>query len=154
MKKYIEVNSSYKNFYIISEDDYIVGVAFSKDEITNIKEEETEILKEAKKQLLEYFENKRIEFNLNYKQEGSDFFHKVWDCMEKIPYGKVVTYKDIAIAINHPKAFRAVGMACNRNNIPIFIPCHRVVGQNNKLVGYAGGLDVKEYLLRLEGYIK
>lgn len=154
MKKYIEVNSSYKNFYIISEDDYIVGVAFSKDEVTNIKEEETEFLIEAKKQLLEYFENKRIEFNLNYKQEGSDFFHKVWDYMEKIPYGKVVTYKDIAIAINHSKAFRAVGMACNRNNIPIFIPCHRVVGQNNKLVGYAGGLDVKEYLLRLEGYIK
>ena len=75
---------------------------------------------------------------------------RVWAELAKIPYGKTVSYKDIATTIGNPKACRAVGMANNKNPIPIFIPCHRVIGKNGMLVGYAGGLDCKKALLKIE----
>ena len=74
----------------------------------------------------------------------------VWKALEQIPYGETRTYKEIADAVGNPKASRAVGMANHRNPIPIIIPCHRVIGSNNKLVGYGLGLDMKQYLLELE----
>ena len=75
---------------------------------------------------------------------------KVWKALQSIPYGETRSYKDIAIAVGSPKATRAVGMANNRNPIAIIIPCHRVIGSNGKLVGYGGGMHVKEFLLNLE----
>ena len=75
---------------------------------------------------------------------------KVWKALENIPYGSVATYKDIAYSINSPNAFRAVGMANNKNRLPIIVPCHRVIGSDNSLTGYAGGLEVKKYLLEIE----
>lgn len=113
-------------------------------------EKDTKLLVKAKNELEEYFEGKRKEFDLPLKQEGTEFQKKVWNALSKIPYGEKRTYKEIAKMIGNEKASRAVGMANNKNNIPIIIPCHRVIGSNGKLVGYALGLDMKQYLLDLE----
>ena len=129
---------------------------FFEYEIENIKKssnyiiKETTLIKKAASQLFEYLNGKRRDFNLPLLKEGTDFQISVWNELLKIPYGETRSYKDIAIAINNEKAVRAVGMANNRNKIPIFIPCHRVIGSNKKLVGYGGGLEIKEFLLNLE----
>lgn len=102
-------------------------------------------------QLSEYALGKRKQFSIPLKLMGTEFEKSVWLELIKIPYGNVVSYKDIAIRINNEKAYRAVGMANNKNRIPIVIPCHRVIGSNKKLVGYAGGLEIKRQLLRVEG---
>lgn len=108
------------------------------------------IVVKLKKELDEYFIGKRKVFDLPLKFNGTKFQEQVWNALLKIPYGETKTYKDIATAVGNYKASRAVGMANNKNNIIILIPCHRVIGSNGKLVGYAGGLEVKEYLLKLE----
>ena len=105
-------------------------------------EKDTKLLVKAKNELEEYFDGKRKEFDLPLKQEGTEFQKKVWNALSKIPYGETRTYKEIAKMIGNEKASRAVGMANNKNNIPIIIPCHRVIGSNGKLVGYALGLDM------------
>ena len=112
---------------------------------------ETDLIKRAKKQLFEYFEKKRKNFNLPLLKVGTPFQILGWNTLEKIPYGETRSYKDIAIAIGNPKAVRAVGMANNQNKIAIFTPCHRVIGADGKLVGYGGGLHIKRFLLELEG---
>lgn len=117
----------------------------------NYEVNETEIIKKAYKQLIEYFDGKRKDFSLPLAPSGAEFMKKVWNALIDIPYGETRSYKDIAEIINHPKAYRAVGLANNRNPIPIFIPCHRVIGADKKLVGYGGGLDIKEKLLKIEG---
>lgn len=109
------------------------------------------VLIEAKKQLELYFKGELKSFSVPLYIEGTVFQKKVWDTLLKIPYGTTFSYKDIAIAIGNEKACRAVGMANNKNKLPIFIPCHRVIGKSGALIGYAGGLQIKEYLLRLEG---
>ena len=114
------------------------------------QEKDTKLLLKAKKELEEYFAGKRKEFDLPLEQEGTEFQKKVWEALERIPYGETRTYKDVAKMVGNEKASRAVGMANNKNNIPIIIPCHRVIGSNGKLVGYALGLDMKKYLLDLE----
>ncbi|PXY02510.1 hypothetical protein DF185_06895 [Marinifilum breve] len=108
------------------------------------------LFKDAKQQLLEYFEGKRTYFDLKLNPSGTDFQKKVWSELRKIPYGGLCTYKDIATAVGNPKASRAVGMANNKNPIPIIVPCHRVIGANRKLVGYAYGLELKQKLLQME----
>ena len=111
---------------------------------------ETALLKEAKEQLQEYLMGKRKKFDLPLAPEGTEFQQRVWKALQEIPYGKTCSYKDIANNIGNEKACRAVGMANNKNPIAIFIPCHRVIGANGKLVGYAGGLELKEKLLEIE----
>ncbi len=110
----------------------------------------TELTERANKQLSEYFAGKRKAFDFPYRLTGTPFQRKVWAALEAIPYGETRTYKDIAQAIGNEKATRAVGMANNRNPIPIVVPCHRVVGTNGNLVGYAYGLAMKKALLELE----
>ena len=104
----------------------------------------------AKRQLEEYFKGERQSFHLQIDDGGTPFQRSVWEALRNIPYGEVRTYKEIAQHIDNPKAVRAVGMANNRNPISIITPCHRVIGSNGSLVGYAGGLEVKEFLLNLE----
>ncbi len=101
-------------------------------------------------QVMEYMEGKRKEFAFPYEMKGTQFQKKVWQELCRIPYGETRTYKEIAIAIGNPKACRAVGMANHNNPIAIAVPCHRVIGSNGKMVGYAGGLEMKESLLALE----
>ena len=129
---------------------------FFEYEIENVKKnknyviKETPLIKKAASQLFEYLNGKRMEFDLPLLKDSTDFQISVWNELLKIPYGETRSYKDIAVAINNEKAVRAVGMANNRNKISIFIPCHRVIGSNKKLVGYGGGLEIKEFLLNLE----
>lgn len=111
---------------------------------------ETELLKKTAKQLNEYFQGSRKEFDLSLNPSGTDFQKKVWKALQAIPYGETRSYKQIAEAVGNPRASRAVGMANHNNPIMCIIPCHRVIGANGKLVGYAGGLDIKEKLLNLE----
>ena len=113
-------------------------------------EQETALIKEANRQLSEYLKGERRMFDLPLNPRGTDFQKRVWRALCDIPYGETRSYKQIAEAIGNPKAVRAVGMANNRNPITIVVPCHRVIGADGKLVGYGGGLEMKEFLLRLE----
>lgn len=107
-------------------------------------------LKNCQKQLKEYFAGKRTKFFVPVILDGTAFQKKVWRELQKIHYGQTATYGEIARRIDRPKAARAVGGACNKNKIPIIIPCHRVIGSSGSLVGFAGGLSLKSKLLQLE----
>lgn len=111
---------------------------------------ETPVLAQARDQLLAYLAGERRVFTLPLRPAGTPFQQEVWTALEAIPWGERRTYGQIAAAIGRPKAVRAVGQANHRNPIPIFIPCHRVIGAGGKLTGYGGGLDLKEKLLDLE----
>lgn len=113
-------------------------------------EKETSLTKEAYAQLSEYLNGKRKTFDLPFKMRGTQFQLQVWNALLDIPYGETRSYKQIAEAIGNPKAVRAVGMANNRNPLLIIVPCHRIIGKNGSLVGYGEGLEMKEFLLRLE----
>ncbi len=108
------------------------------------------ILELTQNQLQEYFSGDRESFSLPIKVQGTDFQQKVWQSLQEIEYGTTCSYKDLALMIGNPNSSRAVGNANNKNPIAIVIPCHRVIGSNKKLVGYAGGLDKKEWLLNHE----
>ena len=137
----------------IGEDDGgITHIIFSTEDSPseNYELKETPLIREAHKQLEEYFQGIRKEFDLPLNQTGTPFMQKVWKALYEIPYGETKSYKDVAIAVGNPKACRAVGMANNRNPISIVVPCHRVIGTSGSLVGYGGGLDIKTFLLNLE----
>ena len=110
----------------------------------------TPLLRQAAAELAAYFAGQLRAFTVPLAPKGTPFQQKVWAALREIPYGETRSYKEIAAMVGNEKACRAVGMANNRNPLPIFIPCHRVVGADGKLVGYAGGLDVKTFLLNLE----
>ncbi|NNN44787.1 MULTISPECIES: methylated-DNA--[protein]-cysteine S-methyltransferase [unclassified Vibrio] len=108
------------------------------------------ILIQTINQLSEYFLGRRTDFDLPLSLQGSEFQQKIWQVLRGIPYGKTWSYGQLAQAINQPTATRAVGVASSRNPISIIIPCHRVIGKNGALTGYAGGIERKAYLLELE----
>lgn len=143
-----------KDFYIEEIDSEITKIHYIQECLSELKldgiEENSDVLKKTAGQLQEYFDGKRKSFNLPLNPRGTDFQKRVWKALIEIPYGEVQTYGEIAKKVDSPKGFRAVGMACNRNPIMIIIPCHRVIGANGSLTGYAGGLHVKEYLLSVE----
>ena len=112
------------------------------------------LLRDAARQIDEYLRGKRREFDLPLAPKGTDFMQTVWDELRKIPYGETRTYAQVAAAIGRPKACRAVGLANNRNPLPIIIPCHRVIGSSGSLTGYRGGLEMKKKLLALEARFK
>lgn len=105
---------------------------------------------EATRQLRAYFRGELTEFRLDTVMRGTTFQRAVWRELQEIPYGTTATYGEIAKRVGEPAAARAVGMACNRNPLPIVVPCHRVVGADGRLVGFGGGLPMKEGLLELE----
>jgi methylated-DNA-[protein]-cysteine S-methyltransferase len=109
------------------------------------------ILKEAERQLADYFAGRRKAFDLKLDFAGTEFQKKVWAALLTIPFGETRTYAEIARQIGAPKAVRAVGAANGRNPISIITPCHRVLGSGGHLTGFAGGLETKAQLLRLEG---
>jgi methylated-DNA-[protein]-cysteine S-methyltransferase len=110
-------------------------------------------LQEAVRELGEYFAGARREFDLDLALRGTMFQEQVWAQLLNVPYGRVLTYQDVADAIGQPRAVRAVGAAIGRNPISIVVPCHRIVGSDGRLTGYGGGLWRKEWLLRHEGYL-
>ncbi len=109
---------------------------------------------ECEKQLNEYFKGKRINFELPIELIGTEFQKNVWNALLDIPYGGTMTYGEVAGEIGNASASRAVGGACNKNPIMIIVPCHRVIGANGKLTGFAHGTEMKEYLLKLESINK
>lgn len=137
---------------IAEENELITNLYFESNTISidNYTIMETKTLKIANEQLQEYFSGKRKDFCLALAPKGSEFMKNVWNSLCTIPYGETRCYQEIAQSVNNKNAMRAVGLANNRNPIPIFIPCHRVIGKNKKLVGYGGGLGIKKYLLELE----
>lgn len=137
------------NLFLTANEKELLSVEFSdgKEKSTSKK---PLILKQAEKQLIEYFSGKRKKFDLKKKYLGTEFQLKVWKALEKIPYGKTASYEDIAKKIGNPNAYRAVGNANNKNKISVIIPCHRVIAKDGKLAGYGGGIGRKEYLLRFE----
>ncbi|MCY1634932.1 methylated-DNA--[protein]-cysteine S-methyltransferase [Marinifilum sp. D737] len=124
---------------------------FKAFEISSTWEQSTEKLSQAKEQLLAYFNSNLVQFELQLDPDGTVFQKQIWKQLEEIPFGETKSYQDIANAIEKPNACRAIGMANSKNPIPIIIPCHRVIGKNGKLTGYAGGLNIKAKLLQIEG---
>ncbi|MBQ8310294.1 MAG: methylated-DNA--[Clostridia bacterium] len=135
------------NIRITVEGDVLTGLCFTAEACTDIP---TETLRRVAEQLDEYFAGVRQAFDLPYRLHGTPFQMRVWQALCEIPYGETRTYREIAVRIGAPKASRAVGMANHNNPIDILVPCHRVIGTNGKLTGYADGLEIKAYLLNLE----
>jgi len=117
-------------------------------------DDDVEIFETARKQLTEYFDSKRTNFDLAFKFVGTEFQKEVWKQLSEIPFGKTISYLELAQRIGRPKAVRAVGQANGRNPISILVPCHRVVGMNGSLTGYGGGLVRKEFLLKHEEHCR
>ena len=136
---------------IAEQDGNITEVYFANEVIPqDVELAETALISEAFLQLNAYLAGELTGFSLPLAPRGTVFQQTVWQALCSVPYASTASYKDIAVAIGNPKAVRAVGQANNKNPIPIFIPCHRIIGSNGKLVGYGGGLEIKEFLLALE----
>lgn len=136
---------------IAERDGNITDVYFANEIIPqDVELAETVLLNEAFSQLNAYFSGELTEFSLPLAPRGTAFMQTVWQALCALPYATTASYKDIALAIGNPNAVRAVGQANNKNPIPVFIPCHRIIGSNGKLVGYSGGLEIKAFLLALE----
>lgn len=134
---------------LTSDQHFLLSVSFAENPgITT--DFQPDILKESVQQITEFFEGTRKEFDLKLKPAGTDFQLKVWEEVKKVPFGKTVSYLDIAIKTGSKNNTRAVGLANGKNPIPIIIPCHRIIGTNGKLTGYAGGLERKKWLLQHE----
>ncbi len=132
----------------VEEDGALLVISMKSDHGGKVTE--TPLIKDAFRQLSEYLIGERKEFDLPIRMRGTEFQKRVWRALLDIPYGETRSYKQIAEAIGNPKGVRAVGMANNRNQLLIVIPCHRVIGASGSLVGYGEGLEMKEFLLRLE----
>lgn len=139
---------------IITDDTQILGLDFSNDTITQSDKVESTVAQTCIDQLTEYFDHRRQEFNLPLSPEGTHFQKLAWSALQKIPYGETTSYGEQAKNIGKVKAVRAIGSANSKNPIAIIIPCHRVIGKNGKLTGYAGELWRKEWLLKHEAQLK
>ena len=146
---------------LAEEDGYIVEISFmGADTRAEFKQTTStspkadvatsQILEECITQLDAYFAGKLNTFTIPIKLKGTDFRMRVWEALRSIPYGETISYKELAQRIGQPNAIRAVGGANHHNPISIIVPCHRVIGATGKLVGYGGGLSIKEFLLNLE----
>lgn len=156
MKCGIRFDTDLGNMTVVELDGGIAEVYFSEEESQreftrkDFEEKETPLLKKAKKELQEYGRGERSAFDLPLNAEGTGFQKTVWEALCTIPYGETRSYKQIAEQVGNPKGSRAVGMANHNNPISIIVPCHRVVGSNGSLTGYAGGMELKKTLLELE----
>ncbi len=137
-------------FKICYHDDAITYIKFASHADRSPDEKPCELTQKAFDQLQEYFKGERQEFDLPLRFIGTEFQKKVWRALCDIPYGHTRSYKQIAAAVGNPKASRAVGMANNKNPLTIVVPCHRVIGSDGSLTGYAGGLERKTAFLELE----
>lgn len=136
---------------ITEENGSITRLLFATDPVPEgFIEGKSAAITEAARQVKAYLAGELQEFSLPLAPKGTEFLRTVWAELCRVPYGTTASYKDIAIAVGNPKAVRAVGLANNRNPIPLIIPCHRILGSNGKLTGYRGGLALKEQLLNLE----
>ena len=147
---YFKYDTKIGEIHFEADDEHLLYIGYSKQ--NDFEFFESEIIKEAYKQIVEYLDNKRVNFDLPLVFSGTKFQEGIYKAMAEVPYGRVISYKDLAQQAGSPKAFRAAGTACNKNPYSIVWPCHRIVGSDNSLVGYGGGLHIKEALLKLEGF--
>lgn len=150
-----------ENLTYIACENYLHAVAFDID-LENVKidgqliskvstqNKENNCIKMAHEQILQYLNKSRTSFNLPIHFTGTEFQNKIWQILQTIPFGQTKSYKEIAMAVDSPKAVRAVGASIGKNPLPIIIPCHRVIASNGKLQGFAGGLPLKQKLLNIE----
>ena len=136
---------------LIADEDAVHTITFEEQQSSG--EPSSTLSEEAKKQLSEYFEGKRLEFDFPYRQNGTPFQQMVWDELVKIQIGYPISYTQLSRHLNNPLAIRAIASANGKNNLAIVVPCHRVIGHNGDLVGYAGGLWRKQWLLEHEARI-
>lgn len=134
---------------ITEEDGFITSIHITDDE-AETDQPHTEVLKLAVKQLDEYFTGERKNFDLPLKQAGTPFQQQVWENLLQIEFGKTISYNQLSIQMNNPLAIRAIASANGKNNLWIVVPCHRVIGSDGSLTGYAGGLWRKQWLLEHE----
>lgn len=149
-------HSIYGYFTILSDDHYIRKIEFGKQRPSDdvVWQEDHPLLQQAACQMIEYFDGKRKAFALPLAPAGTDFQKAVWRSLQQIPYGKTISYGELAKSLRRPNAARAVGGACHQNPIVIVIPCHRVIGSSGKLMGFGGGIELKKALLQLEAFNK
>ena len=154
---YKEIDSPVGKLKLVASEDRLVAVLWEQERPNRVKlnamnlDPRHPVLIEAERQLAEYFSGARKEFELRLDPRGSDFQKKVWRALREIPFGETRSYLDLARAIGSAKAVRAVGAANGKNPLSIVVPCHRVVGADGSLTGFAGGLEAKAKLLALEG---
>ena len=146
------MNSPLGKLYLVADDASLTMLSFSAPNFKKIDQcqAESPVLRFAKRELVAYFKGELHRFETPVHPAGTAFQKQVWNALLKIPYGEIQSYGELAKEIGKPGAARAVGGANNKNPIAIMIPCHRVIGQNGSLMGYAGGLKKKEFLLELE----
>lgn len=157
MESYFKtIESPVGTLTLVASDQGLLAVLWERDDpgrtgiSFGLEQENHPFLVETERQLTEYFAKKRKVFSLNLHFEGTEFQKKVWEALLTIPFGETRTYGQIAKQIGSPKAVRAVGGAANKNPVSIIAPCHRVIGATGKLVGFAGGMANKTYLLGIE----
>lgn len=143
---WLNYKSPIGNMRIVSNGDALVSVDWG----AAVPEKPNVVLAKAVEQLDEYFARERKEFDLPIALDGTDFQNKAWKVLQTIPYGKTVSYKQQAEKLGSAKAVRAIGFANGKNPIAVIVPCHRVIGANGSLTGYASGLEKKKFLLELE----
>jgi methylated-DNA-[protein]-cysteine S-methyltransferase len=151
-KYYGYYNSPIGILEVITSDNAIISAMFVEE--AQESSGQPEILKRTIKQFDEYFKGTRKNFDINCELKGTEFQKRVWDVLIEIPYGVTISYKELAISVGNEKASRAVGNANGKNIISIIIPCHRVIGSDKSLTGYAGGLNRKKWLLEHERSIE
>lgn len=159
MYTFKKMNSPIGPLFILCDDKSLISILFDEKELfdkyrsATIDEDSNHpMCTLVEEQLTEYFNGERMEFSIPMNMHGTAFQMEVWNALRDIPYGTVKSYQEIAVEINRPLAVRAVGQANRRNSLPIIVPCHRVIGKNQALVGYAGDkIGMKEQLLKLEG---
>lgn len=149
---YLYLDSPLGRLRLLSDGKALKRIEFENRQDSDGREQSDPVLDEAARQLREYFAGEREAFSLPLAPDGTEFQRQVWSALEGIPYGESRSYQDIADQVGNRKAVRAVGAANGRNPIPIVVPCHRVIGSNGKLTGFAGGLELKQQLLSLEGF--
>ncbi|MEG1775590.1 MAG: methylated-DNA--[protein]-cysteine S-methyltransferase [Clostridia bacterium] len=152
MKHAVLVNTPIGWMALTEEDGALVRADFSATPPDKVELLETPLLARAAQELAQYFAGGREAFAVPLHPHGTPFQLRCWAALQQIPYGQTRSYQEQAVMIDNPRACRAVGMANHCNPLPIFIPCHRVVGKNGALIGYGGGLSIKERLLRLESH--
>ena len=153
---YTEVNSPVGKLKLVANEKALVAILWEKEKLNRVrlpemvKDSKHPVLVETTKQLKEYFAGQREKFEIPLKPFGTEFQLAVWKELRKIPFGATKSYGELAQAIGKPKASRAVGAANGKNPISIIVPCHRVIGANGKLTGFAGGLKAKGILIKME----
>lgn len=146
------IDSLVGNIRIESESGFITKIAFNADE--ELVESDCPIITQCIEELEEYFKGNRKNFDVPIKMDGTDFQKRVWSELKNIPFGKTISYSELANRLGDIKTIRAAASANGKNKLPIIIPCHRVIGKDGSLVGFSGGLDKKEWLLKIEGVIR